>query len=1166
MKIGIKWKKPLPRQGVDAMFPDKAKYIFIASFVIAIVYPLVNIHYIYPSFSQLLIDNTEDEAVRTAAHLSTILVSDGTELRKDSISPEFLTMAEGLKDDFKLEKLKVFAPSGEIIYSTDPKDIGKINKKSYFHEIVTKGNTYTKLVQKDTETLEGRVVTADVVETYVPIMADGTFIGAFEIYYDITERNQRLEDVVFLSSIIPLLLMLGFFLVIVLILLKSDKEKVETPTVILPGRYQSPYFPLLVIAVSVLVTETLVMWLVSTFPISGLLEAFFDASILVLLLSPALYFFLARPLMLHIAERKKAEESQAIINELLKLSVEDVSMEAMLEQAIDLIVSSPCCALESKGGIFLVGNEPGVLVLKAQRGLAEPLRTMCASVPFGRCLCGRAAESGEVEFASRIDERHENIYEGIVPHGHYCVPIRSADKVLGVINLYVKEGHLRSDTEEEFLQGIANVLAGIIQRKQVEEEIKETKQMLENIAQGIEDGILLLSKDFEILWANQTVLDETGYEMEEILGRHCYEITHRRDSPCEPPSDVCPITEVQKTGKPATVLHTHINKDGGKIFVEVSTYPIKEENGEIVQYVHVTRDITHRKEAEEKLRAAEEEWRTTFDSMADGVTLLSPTYTVLRTNKAALDILGLPAEGTVGKKYYELFHQQDAPIQGCPMKETLETKKPASIEAFEPSLGKYLHIGVSPILDEKGEIKGIVHTVRDKTKAKEREMEIKRFNEGVAAITRVAASINSKKDPETIIGEVLHEAIELTRSEMGLLITMDPETGDIELATLEGAECKEDISVHRKGLYGWVLDMSMPLMTNDVAEDPRSIGKLEDHPEIKKFMGIPLIHRGVLIGELAVANKVEDYTEEDLSILTILARQATVAIENVRAFREVEDAREELMAANETLIEMAADMEEKNVMLEDSNRLKDLFTDIMRHDLLNPIGVLGNFIDLLRAEEDMAAHQTEMDIMRRNILKLKEQVQTASKLAKIETSETLETEEMDISQLFDAVIESNTHYLDEKGMRVKKSYPDRIMARVNPVIEDVFSNLLTNAVKYGPEGSEIEVGAEERHGELRVWVKDCGEGVPDEFKETIFTRFTRADKRGVKGSGLGLAIARRIVDLHGGKIWVEDNPEGGSIFYFTIPIGGTKDEKDNDRGRRPGHSLSGRGHPQEKRI
>jgi PAS domain S-box-containing protein len=188
-----------------------------------------------------------------------------------------------------------------------------------------------------------------------------------------------------------------------------------------------------------------------------------------------------------ITERKRVEEEiqrnyhiQTVLNKLLHISLENISLEEMLERSIDSIVSIRWLALESKGAILLVEDDPEVLVMKAQRGLAQPLQTMCAHVPFGRCICGRAALSGMIEFVGHVDERHENQYEGISSHGHYCVPIISSNKkVLGVVNLYLKEGHRRDQREEEFLIAVANVLAGIIERKRAEDALREAKEKAE---------------------------------------------------------------------------------------------------------------------------------------------------------------------------------------------------------------------------------------------------------------------------------------------------------------------------------------------------------------------------------------------------------------------------------------------------------------------------------------------------------------------------------------------------------------------------------------------------------------------------------------------------------------------------------------------------------------
>ena len=165
-----------------------------------------------------------------------------------------------------------------------------------------------------------------------------------------------------------------------------------------------------------------------------------------------------------------------VLNKLLSISLEDISLEEMLGLVIENVIFLPWFELELKGGIFLVEEDPDVLVMKAQRGLSDQIQKMCARIPFGKCLCGRAAVSGTVEFADCMDKRHDTRYRDMPPHGHYCVPIIFMGKVLGVIVLYIKEGHLRNEREEEFLLAVADVVAGIIRRKQSEKALLESEK------------------------------------------------------------------------------------------------------------------------------------------------------------------------------------------------------------------------------------------------------------------------------------------------------------------------------------------------------------------------------------------------------------------------------------------------------------------------------------------------------------------------------------------------------------------------------------------------------------------------------------------------------------------------------------------------------------------
>ncbi len=149
-----------------------------------------------------------------------------------------------------------------------------------------------------------------------------------------------------------------------------------------------------------------------------------------------------------------------------------------MKRSLDLILSIPWLVFESRGCIFLVENTPEVLVMKAQNGLAKPIQMSCAQVPFGKCLCGRTASTGEIYFADHIDDAHEIHDEDIIRHGHYCVPIMSGGVILGVLNIYVKEGHPRNKREEEFLTAIANTLAGIIIRNRGEKEMAALQEQL----------------------------------------------------------------------------------------------------------------------------------------------------------------------------------------------------------------------------------------------------------------------------------------------------------------------------------------------------------------------------------------------------------------------------------------------------------------------------------------------------------------------------------------------------------------------------------------------------------------------------------------------------------------------------------------------------------------
>ncbi len=177
------------------------RYILFIALTIMLIIPAFNWQVVYPLFVNQIIEDAEEKAIQIGTHLSFNLKLVSNELSAGSVSEIYLEEAEEHIQDFHLEKVKIFTRIGKVIFSTESVDLGTLNTHDYFHDIVATGAKFTNFVEKGAQTLEGRLVKRDVVETYVPIMRDGRFVGAHEVYLDITERKRSLDDLVWQSSL-----------------------------------------------------------------------------------------------------------------------------------------------------------------------------------------------------------------------------------------------------------------------------------------------------------------------------------------------------------------------------------------------------------------------------------------------------------------------------------------------------------------------------------------------------------------------------------------------------------------------------------------------------------------------------------------------------------------------------------------------------------------------------------------------------------------------------------------------------------------------------------------------------------------------------------------------------------------------------------------------------
>lgn len=302
---------------------------------------------------------------------------------------------------------------------------------------------------------------------------------------------------------------------------------------------------------------------------------------------------------------RQSYTSHSLVNALLRYSFQEQDMQKILCRALELLLSIRWLAVESKASIHIVEEETDILILKAHINLPEPLLTKCSRIAFGKCLCGKTAKERRIYFASGIDKNHEITYEGMLPHGHYCIPIMLGEKALGVINLYLPEKYRRDLGKEEFLITFANALAVIIQRKVAEDELKKSNASLA-AAQRIAH---LGNWDWDIVkntlhWSDE-IYRIFGLTVQEFAATYdaFLNSVHPEDREFVKGS----VNDTLSRKIKYSIDHRIVRPDGEIRIVHEQAEVIFDDSGKAIRMIGTVQDITEKKLGEERLREAQEQ-------------------------------------------------------------------------------------------------------------------------------------------------------------------------------------------------------------------------------------------------------------------------------------------------------------------------------------------------------------------------------------------------------------------------------------------------------------------------------------------------------------------------------------------------------------------------------
>jgi signal transduction histidine kinase len=384
------------------------------------------------------------------------------------------------------------------------------------------------------------------------------------------------------------------------------------------------------------------------------------------------------------------------------------------------------------------------------------------------------------------------------------------------------------------------------------------------------------------------------------------------------------------------------------------------------------------------------------------------------------------------------------------------------------------------------------------------------------------------------LGEVAR-AVHLAGASGGVLYEYDEDTE--RFSRIRGACAVEDdlLQVLRahplrlgEGAAGQAAELRGPVQVTDVlaegSYDVTRVRVIFERRGYRSLLAVPLLFEEAIVGVLAIWRREPGLLAQPVvNLVQTLATQSVLAIQNARLFQEIAD---------------------KSRQLEAASRHKSEFLANMSHELRTPLNAVIGFSEVLAEGMfgELNAKQAEYvrDIMEsgRHLLSL---INDILDLSKVEAGRMeLELGEFDLASVIDGALLLLRERASRKNIELARSVDDSvgIVCADERKVKQVLLNLLSNALKFTPEGGRIAVRAAVREGMAEVAVSDTGVGIAPEEQDAVFEEFRQvgASAKRVEGTGLGLALARKFIELHGGRIGVESELGAGSTFTFTIPV------------------------------
>lgn len=644
-----------------------------------------------------------------------------------------------------------------------------------------------------------------------------------------------------------------------------------------------------------------------------------------------------------------------------------------------------------------------------------------------------------------------------------------------------------------------------------------TRVTYKSVVASLPDAVLILDARNRVISVNSALVRYLGRAITELEGRH--------------------VTEI--FGQAAQILEKYNQTMHGREelfvdgrYVEMLVSPLYA-NNDLVGRIVTFRDMNVRKQTEIALFAYERRYRALFEYSNDAIFILDLDLTILIANQRAADMVGVALDDLLQTSLREHVNpgehsDMENRVQWLLTGDTIPFYERRFVRNDDEVV--WAEISLSLVRDDNGEPLHIQMIVRDISKRKEAEAELKARIEQMAQLRRIDAQVSSSLKVDDVAQVALDAFMELSHADAGFLALPNGEHMAIyKVAGDYPTTFVGDVLTYDVGIAGRILESHEPEIVLNLHRDPDYVPILSNTQAV---MAYPLIAQDRLVGMVYLeTSQPEQFNENTHSMVQLVVNRVAIALDNANLHHFVQDQLTELQH-----------------LYENVSRLEQLKSDMIRmasHDLKNPIGIVRGYLGMLDLDRNgMSEMQAiAMEEIGKSVRRMEKIVSDILTLENIQMqAQTGSEQHINLNLLVRRAMAEFRGQATQKQQLLQAEDlpdPDVLVYGHEAQLYEALTNLIGNAIKYTPDEGFINVRLTRQGNQTILFeVEDNGYGIPRDRQDRLFEPFYRAKVEGteeIEGTGLGLHLVRNIIERHKGQMVFESVFGEGSTFGFILP-------------------------------